>query len=93
VPTDTPLDPSTAVHQRRARTAPARNAALRNAALRATDDPATLARAARIVRAALERGRLSAADLNGEIVADGKKTLDGDSARNADTEAGGPDAA
>lgn len=69
MPTDTPLDPSTAVHQRRARTAPARNAALRNAALRATDDPATLARAARIVRAALERGRLSAADLNGQIVA------------------------
>jgi hypothetical protein len=47
-----------------ARTAPARKQYLRNAALRATEDPVRLARAARIVRAAIERGRLSAADLD-----------------------------
>ncbi|WP_432886785.1 hypothetical protein ACQPYH_04160 [Kribbella sp. CA-245084] len=60
-----------------ARTAPARNAALRNAALRATDDPVRLARAARIVRAALERGRLTTDDLNGEIVASANDTSGG----------------
>lgn len=38
----------------------------RRAAIRAIDDPATLARAARIVRAAIERGRLTAADLAAE---------------------------
>lgn len=51
-----------------ARTAPARRAQLRNAALRATDDPAQLARAARIVRAALERGKLTPDDLQGAVV-------------------------
>ncbi len=35
----------------------------RRAAHRAVDDPAQLARAARIVRVAIERGRLSAEDL------------------------------
>jgi hypothetical protein len=49
-------------------TAPARAAQLRNAAVRAVDDPVTLARAARIVRAALERGALTATDLQGEVV-------------------------
>ena len=49
-------------------TAPARAVQLRNAALRAVDDPATLARAARIVRAALACRRLTPGDLTGEIV-------------------------
>lgn len=49
-------------------TRPARQAKLRNAAHRAVDDPATLARAARIVRAALERGALTPTDLQGEVV-------------------------
>jgi hypothetical protein len=49
-------------------TAAATEAHLRNAALRAVDDPATLARAARIVRAALARQRLTPADLVGDIV-------------------------
>jgi hypothetical protein len=40
----------------------------RRAAVRALDDPAQLARAARIVRAALERGQLVPADLDGPIV-------------------------
>jgi hypothetical protein len=41
---------------------------LTRAALRAVDDPVQLARAARIIRAALARGALSPADLAGEIV-------------------------
>jgi hypothetical protein len=43
----------------------------RNAALRAIDDPRQLARAARIVRAALERKRLELADVLPEAAADG----------------------
>jgi hypothetical protein len=49
-------------------TAPARAAKLRNAALRAVNDPPTIARAARIVRAALARRALTPADLTGEII-------------------------
>jgi hypothetical protein len=44
-------------------TAPARAAMLANAADRAVDDPAKLARAARIVRAALARRKLTLDDL------------------------------
>lgn len=47
-------------------TAPAQEANKRNAALRAIDDPAKLARAARIVRAALERQRLTLEDLTSD---------------------------
>lgn len=50
------------------RTAAARAEHLRIAAVRAVDDPIVLARAARIVRAALERGKLTKADLDGPIV-------------------------
>jgi hypothetical protein len=46
----------------------ARTTQLRNAAIRSVDDPVTLARAARIVRAALARQRLTPADLTGDIV-------------------------
>ena len=46
----------------------ATNAHMRNSALRAVDDPAELARAARIVRAALARRVLTPADLQGDIV-------------------------
>jgi len=46
-------------------TAPATAAHVRNADARALDDPAALARAARIVRLALERGKLTRADLGG----------------------------
>lgn len=46
-------------------TEPARRAAMANAANRAVDDPKALARAARIVRAALARGVLSPADIIG----------------------------
>lgn len=46
-----------------ARTVKARQEHQRNAAHRAVDDPAQLARAARIVRAALARKRLSLAEL------------------------------
>lgn len=53
VPTTTGLD----------RTAKARAAVERNAALRAIDDPRQLARAARIVRAGLERKRLTLAEV------------------------------
>lgn len=42
---------------------PARNAHMRAAALRAIDDPKQLARAARIVRAGLERKRLTLAEV------------------------------
>ena len=49
-------------------TAAATAAHLRNAAHRAVDDPVTLARAARIVRAALARQRLTLTDLQGDIV-------------------------
>ncbi len=45
----------------------ARRAHQRNAALRAIDDPVKLQRAARIVRAALERNRLTLADLAPEV--------------------------
>jgi hypothetical protein len=51
-------------------TKPAQVANKRNAALRAVDDPAKLARAARIVRAALLRQKLTLADLEGDIVQD-----------------------
>lgn len=46
-----------------ARTAAARAAHLNQAAQRAIDDPVKLARAARIVRAAIERRRLRLADI------------------------------
>lgn len=46
-----------------ARTAPARAAHQRNAAIRALDDPRQLGRAARIVRAALERRMLTLDEL------------------------------
>lgn len=45
------------------RTAKATEAAAQNAAARAVDDPRQLARAARIVRAALDRQRLTLADI------------------------------
>ena len=51
-----------------AQTQAATDAHKRNAALRAVDDPAQLARAARIVRAALARRVLTPADLQGDIV-------------------------
>ena len=51
-----------------ARTEAATNEHKRRSALRAIDDPAQLAKAARIVRAALERGRLTPDDLDGDIV-------------------------
>jgi hypothetical protein len=41
---------------------------MQNSALRAVDDPAQLAKAARIVRAALARRVLTPADLRGPIV-------------------------
>lgn len=41
---------------------------MKAAALRAADDPAVLNRAARIVRAAILRKRLTLADLQGDIV-------------------------
>ena len=46
-----------------ARVAAAQAAQQRNAANRAVDDPVALARAARIVRVALERGKLTPADI------------------------------
>jgi hypothetical protein len=49
-------------------TSPARKQMMRNAADRAVDDPAQLAQAARIVRAALARQRLTLADVQGEVV-------------------------
>lgn len=51
-----------------ARLAKARKTQMTNAAVRAVDDPAQLARAARIVRAALARQVLLPADLQGDIV-------------------------
>lgn len=53
----------------RSRTAAARAEQLRRAAIRASHDPVTLARAARIIRAALERQALAEQDLRGPIVA------------------------
>lgn len=50
------------------RAVPARVGNMRNAALRAVDDPVVLARAARIVRAALVRKALTHDDLDLEIV-------------------------
>jgi hypothetical protein len=50
------------------KTAPARAVMLSNAAERAIDDPVVLARAARIVRAALARQRLTLADVQGDVV-------------------------
>jgi hypothetical protein len=50
------------------RTAAATRAVQQYSAERAIDDPVKLARAARIVRAALERGRLTPDDLAGGIV-------------------------
>lgn len=41
---------------------------MRRAAVRAIDDPAELAKAARIVRAALERQALTEQDLRGPVV-------------------------
>lgn len=46
----------------------ARAAHLRQAAERAVDDPVKLASAARIVRAALARQRLTEDDLHGDVV-------------------------
>jgi hypothetical protein len=46
----------------------AHEARKRKSALRAADDPAELNRAARIVRAGIERGYLTKADLDGPIV-------------------------
>lgn len=50
------------------RTAAATAGHMRAAAIRAVDDPAQLAKAARIVRAALARQVLTEDDLRGEIV-------------------------
>lgn len=50
----------------KAQTVNATEAVQRYAAERAIDDPVKLARAARIVRLALERNRLSVADLTGD---------------------------
>lgn len=63
----------------RAATAAARSAKLHNSAERAVDDPIKLARAARIVRAALARQAITEADLHGPVVQAG--------------DLGGPDAA
>ena len=52
------------------RTEKARNEHLRRAAIRAIDDPVELARAARIIRAALDLRALTPADLQGPIVRD-----------------------
>jgi hypothetical protein len=52
----------------REQTEPARTAYLEKTARRSVDDPVALAKAARIVRAALERGALTKADLDGPIV-------------------------
>ncbi len=41
----------------------ARTQMLKNAAIRATDDPAKLAQAARIVQTAIERGKLTVEEL------------------------------
>jgi hypothetical protein len=46
----------------------AARAHMHNSALRLADDPAALARAARIVRAGLILGKLTPADLDGPIV-------------------------
>lgn len=73
--------PEATIPDGRARTAVARSTAMRNAAVRAIDDPAQLARAARIVRAALARRILTTDDLAGDVV------------QPADLVAGGPDAA
>jgi hypothetical protein len=51
-----------------AQTAAATAANMRTAAIRAVEDPASLAKAARIVRAALARQALTPADLTGDIV-------------------------
>jgi hypothetical protein len=51
-----------------ASTEAATNEHMRRSARRAVEDPAQLAKAARIVRAALERGRLTPDDLQGDIV-------------------------
>lgn len=61
------MPPQTA-EARAARTAKARTTQMTNAAVRAVDDPVQLAKAARIVRAALARRVLSEDDLRGEIV-------------------------
>ena len=52
----------------RAQTDAATREHMRRTAVRAVDDPATLNRAARIVRAALSRRVLTEDDLRGEIV-------------------------
>jgi hypothetical protein len=54
----------------KSRTRAATDAHMQNAALRAVDDPAELAKAARVVRAALARRVLTPADLRGPIVKD-----------------------
>ncbi len=51
------------------RAAKARSVQQQNAAVRAIDDPVQLARAARIVRAALARRRLTVADLTNDEIA------------------------
>jgi hypothetical protein len=53
------------------RTANATEKNKQNAAIRAVDDPAKLARAARIVRTALARGRLTLDDLASPSTRDG----------------------
>lgn len=54
--------------KRRAQTAAARREFMTRAARRAADDPVALAKAARIVRAGIERGHLTEDDLRGPIV-------------------------
>lgn len=49
-------------------TKPALAAHMRKSAERAVDDPAKLAQAARIIRAALARQALTPADLEGDVV-------------------------
>ena len=51
------------MHDRPPRTAKARATHMQRAAERALDDPVTLERAARIMRTALARGRITLADL------------------------------
>jgi hypothetical protein len=53
----------TSEDQRRQGTSKARERQQQNAALRALDDPVKLAQAARVVRAALERRKLTVSDL------------------------------
>jgi hypothetical protein len=74
--------------ERAARTEAARQAAMRNSAVRALDDPVKLARAARIVRTALERQRLELADVVPEDTADTAETANRTKPRTARKPAG-----